>query len=67
MVEAKEQGLTTSDGVDQIGADDQYTDAEIAQMRQDWNSWRGDNNYNIANSIVTRGSEGFDREVHKGP
>ena len=59
--------LYDSDGVDKIGAEGQYTDAQIAQMRKDWNSWRGSNSYNIVNSVVTRGSEGFDREVNKGP
>lgn len=59
--------LYDSDGVDKIGAEGQYTDEQIAQMRKDWNSWRGSNSYNIVNSVVTRGSEGFDREVNKGP
>lgn len=59
--------LYNYDGVDTIGEDGQYTAAELRQLRADWHEWRNSTPFDIANGVVTQGSEGFDREVNKGP
>lgn len=59
--------LYDEDGVETIGDDGQYTDAEIEQMRDDWNTWRNSQERNLSEGIVGQAQDGFDRTLNQGP
>ena len=59
--------LYDADGVDKIGKTGQYSDAQIRQMRHDWNTWMNSEERNIAEGVTSQAQDGFDREVNKGP
>lgn len=58
--------LYDANGVDGIGSKGQYTDAQLAQMRKDWNYFTEKSpDHNLIDGVTSQAMDGFDRELNK--